>query len=77
MNSQLTQCLYVICHPDPDVAANPVAWFELDLVGLTREELKTMSDSPNWFGDRKPQLHLAPARDSEIWLHMVSKGSAL
>jgi hypothetical protein len=77
MSDQLTHCLYVICDPDPTTASNPVAWFELHLVGLTREVLKEQSESPEWFGDRKPQFHLAPKLDSEIWKHMVSKGSIL
>jgi hypothetical protein len=67
----------MVCDPDPTVAANPVAWFELELTGFTRETLKEMSDAPTWFGDRKPQFDLAPARDSKIWLHMISKGSTL
>ncbi len=64
----LAACMSFICHKD--LSRNPVAWFYLEMDGLTRELLQEASKSDDWTGSR-PYFENAPDRNSPMWKHMV------
>jgi hypothetical protein len=62
-HNHLQDCIAAIC--DPILAENPVAWFDLEKAGITRELLaETVQDI--WQG-QKPYFDKAPDRESKIW----------
>lgn len=68
--TDLTGCMAAIC--DPEMSTNPVAWFELEQAGLTREHLKEVSEGGDWMGP-KPVFNNAPSRDDAMWKYLARK----
>jgi len=65
---QLVTCMAAIC--GPIFSTNPVAWYELEKAGITRESMKEQVDRGEWRGPA-PVFENAPDRDSDIWKYMV------
>jgi hypothetical protein len=69
-NEHLTKCLIVIC--DPESAKNPVAWFDLEQAGITRESLREQVDRGEWHGPT-PVFDAAPDREGVMWQYLSSE----
>jgi len=66
--NHLATCMGAIC--DKDMSQNPIAWFDLEQSGITREHLQDTSSKAGWIG-QKPRFENAPDRNSPMWKHML------
>jgi hypothetical protein len=56
-------------------AANPDAWFELEMAGLTREVIRKTVEAGEWLGP-PPLFEKAPDRSGAMWRHLTASHNA-
>lgn len=71
-NDHLVTCTIAIC--DKDGAKNPVAWFDLEAAGITREAMQAVVAAGQW-GGPPPLFDAAPDREGGFWKYLATKAS--
>jgi|GEM_PF-3127797 len=65
----LAVCMHILS--EPQGSKNPVAWFDLEQKGITREAMKEQVDAGQWQGPA-PLFENAPDRDGGFWKHLAA-----
>ena len=71
-NTHLAVCIMTVS--DPRSSKNPVAWFDLEKAGVTREIMAENLANGTWMGPQ-PLFEDASDRESEVWKLMVEKAA--